>query len=396
MTQHHASADASAVSPQVPAGFGASRLLQRQLKTGRMFTAGNGAPLAASGSQAPAQAGTASAQGASEPTSSTSGPASADSTVVPDGAAAQRPPLGFGFARTEPSKPEARAPRASAAPASEAQKAAPGGFESVIKSARATEAVKVHISTVKLLTRLLGAVAARPGIMAEEQVRTDTLRGLHRQATTLGDALARRCVLEGPVPEWLRAQAVDAAAATLCMAWEGGLSSDQIRAFEHTLADQIGVIAQEAESISGRAGFDGYQVADNVETAQARLYVSVTAAIGRLTVSGVPVERAAHAVGEIVDVLEATPTHATMKLDLRTAWLQGSLGRCTDLMTAVLQSKALATGGEDRVAFAQRQALNLIQEVESYAHNLIHRKFGEPEGPADRDPPTAGDLPRAG
>lgn len=386
MTHHQDSTGhvpAAAPAPlQLPTGFGASRHLQRQMKTGRMATAGNGAS---------------SASTTAVPDANLAAPpeavASASSGGTPRPAAK---PLGFGFTRSEPSEPAVAVAQGAKAPSSSASTAPAAGFESVVKSARETGAAKVHISTVKLLSRLLGAVAARPGIMAEEQVRTETLRNLHRQATTLGDALARRCVLDGPVPDWLRAQAVDSAASTLCMAWEGGLTSEQIRAFDHTLASQIGLVAQEAETIAGRVGFDGYQVADSVETAQARLYVSVTAAIGRLTVSGVPVERAARAVAEIVEVLEGEPSHASMKLDLRTAWLQGSLGRCTDLMTAVLQSKALATGGEDRVTFAQRQALSLIHEVETYAQNLIQRKFGEPEGPVDDDEAAAGSLPRAG
>ncbi|MBS0454606.1 MAG: hypothetical protein JSS14_25195 [Proteobacteria bacterium] len=264
---------------------------------------------------------------------------------------------------------------------------------------RESEAAKVHISTVKLLTRLLGAVATRPGIMADEKVRSDTLRGLHMRAMDLGGAIAQRCVPGAPVPDWLRAQAVDAAAGALCMAWEGGLSADSIANFNDSLAQQIGAIAQEGEAIAGRVGFDGYVAADSPETAQARLYVSITAAIGRITVLGFAPARAAESIGQVVEQLEASPNYADMKLDLRTAWLQGSVGRCTDLMIAVLESKALVTGGEDRLAFSQRQALSLIQEVETYAHSLIQSKYGHADAAhahAEGSDPEPGSVPCAG
>lgn len=272
---------------------------------------------------------------------------------------------------------------------------AAAGFSGAVAAQRATDATKVHISTVKLLTRLLGAVAARPGIMAEEHVRSETLRDLHRQALELGTSLAQRCVLNGPAPDWLRAQATDAAASTICMAWEGGMSADKIKGFNETLAQELGAIAQDAEAIAGRVGFDGYAVADTVETAQARLYVSVTAAIGRLSVLGVPAARAAQCIAEVVDHLQASENHAGLKLDLRTAWLQGSLGRCTDLIAAVLQSQTLVPGGEDRLTFAQRQALSLFQEVENYAQQFINRKHaerieGNPEGQEPDPAPVPG------
>lgn len=232
--------------------------------------------------------------------------------------------------------------------------------------------------------------------MAEEHVRSETLRDLHRQSLELGTSLAQRCVLSGPIPDWLRAQATDAAANTLCMAWEGGMSADKIKGFNESLALQLGAIAQDAEAIAGRVGFDGYAVADTVETAQARLYVSITAAIGRLSVLGVPPVRGAQCIGEVVDHLQATENHAGLKLDLRTAWLQGSLGRCTDLIVAVLQSQALVPGGEDRLTFAQRQALSLFQEVENYAQQFIHRKPSDPiEGSSEGAEPDPGSMPRA-
>jgi hypothetical protein len=265
-----------------------------------------------------------------------------------------------------------------------------------VASQRASDSTKVHISTVKLLTRLLGAVAARPGIMAEEHVRSETLRDLHRQSLELGTALAQRCVLNGPAPDWLRAQATDAAANTLCMAWEGGMSADKIKGFNESLAQQLGAIAQDAEAIAGKVGFDGYAIADTVETAQARLYVSVTAAIGRLSVLGVPPARAAQCIAEVVDQLHASENHAGLKLDLRTAWLQGSLGRCTDLIAAVLQSQTLVPGGEDRLTFAQRQALSLFQEVENYAQQFINRKSSDRiEGASESQDAEPGSVPSA-
>lgn len=270
------------------------------------------------------------------------------------------------------------------------------GFSGAVASQRVAGNAKVHISTVKLLTRLLGAVAARPGIMAEEHVRSETLRDLHRQALELGTSLAQRCVLDGPAPDWLRAQATDAAANTICMAWEGGMSADRIKAFNESLATQLGAIAQDAEEIAGRVGFDGYAVADTVETAQARLYVSVTAAIGRLSVMGVPPVRAAQCIAEVVDHLQATENHAGLKLDLRTAWLQGTLGRCTDLIAAILQSQMLVPGGEDRLTFAQRQALSLFHEVENYAQQFLNRKPDDPiEGVPEGQESDPGAMPGA-
>ncbi|MDN8617206.1 hypothetical protein [Variovorax ginsengisoli] len=438
-------------------GFGGNKYLKHQLKTGRLHTKGSGTAAAEPEVEDPPRAPVTDAnadpypggdddyapvQGASAPASeaATSAPAPAASNAAPTQAAPR--PLGFGFGRVaqapaEPSaskpttapsaaKAPAAAPAAAApaatpvasarpagfarapasapaapapVPAASARVAAPApaaGFSGAVVSQRVAGSAKVHISTVKLLTRLLGAVAARPGIMAEEHVRSETLRDLHRQALELGTSLAQRCVLNGPAPDWLRAQATDAAANTICMAWEGGMSADKIKAFNESLATQLGAIAQDAEEIAGRVGFDGYAVADTVETAQARLYVSVTAAIGRLSVLGVPPVRAAQCIAEVVDHLQATENHAGLKLDLRTAWLQGSLGRCTDLVAAILQSQTLVPGGEDRLTFAQRQALSLFHEVENYAQQFNNRKPDEPiEGVPEGQESDPGSMPGA-
>lgn len=418
---HGASTSVSA-TPATSLGFGANKFLRHQLKTGRLHTKGSG--VAASEPEVPEGSSSeslstadvpAGADGALAPRTAAPGPATAPRAVRfvrpvqtesggPAGAGAAHPAAVPAAAPAAPAPVVAaaatrvagfsRAPEHAGAPAQAAPAA--GGFAGAVASQRVADATKVHISTVKLLTRLLGAVAARPGIMAEEHVRSETLRDLHRQSLELGTSLAQRCVLNGPIPDWLRAQATDAAANTLCMAWEGGMSADKIRGFNESLALQLGAIAQDAEAIAGRVGFDGYAVADTVETAQARLYVSITAAIGRLSVLGVPPARGAQCIGEVVDHLQATKNHAGLKLDLRTAWLQGSLGRCTDLIVAVLQSQALVPGGEDRLTFAQRQALSLFQEVENYAQQFIHRKPSGPiEGSSESAEPDPGSMPRA-
>lgn len=416
-----------------PLGFGANKFLKHQLKTGRLLTKGPGTAvnepeLPGDGSRAPSSAAqfpmaddeqmptaapTASPtaapaprpagfarpvqfqMGAVAPSKLTPVPAAALAAGTPAPAAATPPARATGFKRA-PAQASAPAPSAPAPAPAPSKTPAAGGFSGAVASQRLADSTKVHISTVKLLTRLLGAVAARPGIMAEEHVRSETLRDLHRQALELGTSLAQRCVLSGSIPDWLRAQATDAAANTLCMAWEGGMSAGKIKGFNESLALQLGAIAQDAEAIAGRVGFDGYAVADTVETAQARLYVSVTAAIGRLSVLGVPPVRGAQCVAEVVDHLQASENHAGLKLDLRTAWLQGSLGRCTDLIVAVLQSQTLVPGGEDRLTFAQRQALSLFQEVENYAQQFINRKPSERiEGISESQEPDPGSVPSA-
>jgi hypothetical protein len=398
-------ADGATSTPvSAPLGFGANKFLHHQLKTGRLHTKGSGVPVGDSPTPAaepskphesavesdvrhPAS-GTAVAPAAPRPMGfaraavaltlkQADAPAQAQAPVpapVAPVPAPQPSPI-RGFSRAPESGGQTAAP--AAAPASGTAPAAEG-FAGAVASQRVASAAKAHISTVKLLTRLLGAVAARPGIMAEEHVRSSTLRDLHRQTVELGTALAERCVENGRVPDWLRAQATEAAASTLCMAWEGGMSADKIKDFNESMAQQLGVLAADAEAIAGRVGFDGYAVADTTETAQARIYVSVTAALGRLIVVGVPPLRAAQCVAEVVDYLQSTENHAGLKLDLRTAWLQGSLGRCTDLIVAVLQSQTLVPGGEDRLTFAQRQALSLFQEVENYAQQFINRKASQP------------------
>lgn len=344
------------------------------------------------GRPAQAPAGASASKPVSAPTPAKA-PAAAPPAATPAATpAASARPTGFARAPAAAAAPVAPAP----APARVAAPAPAAGFSEAVASQRVAGSAKVHISTVKLLTRLLGAVAARPGIMAEEHVRSETLRDLHRQALELGTSLAQRCVLNGPAPDWLRAQATDAAANTICMAWEGGMSADKIKAFNESLATQLGAIAQDAEEIAGRVGFDGYAVADTVETAHARLYVSITAAIGRLSVLGVPPVRATQCIAEVVDHLQATENHAGLKLDLRTAWLQGSLGRCTDLIAAVLQSQTLVPGGEDRLTFAQRQALSLFHEVENYAQQFINRKHEEPiEAVSEGQESDPGSMPGA-
>lgn len=215
----------------------------------------------------------------------------------------------------------------------------------------------------------------------------------------MGEALTQQCLGQRLAPEWLRSQAINAAADAMCEALGGGMSPDQIHKFDERMAGQIGDIAREGEAIAGRVGFDGYIVADTVETAQARLYVSVTSAIGRLCVHGIGPQPAAAAVGDIVGQLEASAAFAGTKLDLRTAWLQGSLGRCVDLMIQILAAPKGPSDvqlGEDRLAFAQRQALSLIQEVETYAQSLIQRKFGYTDARAEVPEADPGAVPRAG
>lgn len=434
-----------------PLGFGASKLLKHQMRTGRMMTAGAGRPpgadqaapaarpaesasdsLAAapvaSGEQpalglsaAPAAHAPASAFappesatgrvtrpfgfGAAPAASLTPGPSSSAYPVAPAKATAAAPSAGagstapvragFSFGMAAPAASPSAAPTRGTS-----DKAAPRpSFAADIAASRQNEAARVHISTVKLLMRLLGSVATNPGLMASEQTRSKALQSRHLQAVNMGEALTQQCLGARLAPEWMRSQAVNAAADAMCEALNAGMAPEQIEAFDERLAVQIVDIAREGEAIAGRVGFDGYVVADTVETAQARLYVSVTSAIGRLCVHGIEPQRAGAAVGEIVGHLEATEAFAGTKLDLRTAWLQGSLGRCVDLMITIMEAPVASTevhADVDRLEFAQRQALSLIQEVENYAQSFIQRKFGHADGQAEVHEADPGAVPRAG
>lgn len=426
-------------TPSVPLGFGASKFLKHQMRTGRMMTAGAGRPTSAeeAASEPASGPGDSVAQAPTPAAPTPVGAARADrpfgfgagsvgalppgpsSNAVPAAAAAKQAApvssngagstvpvrVGFSFGVAAPATSPApvstqvKAGKEASAPAPTVGSAVRPSFAADIAASLQSEAARVHISTVKLLMRLLGSVATNPGLMANEQTRGEALRSRHLQTLNMGDALTRQCFGARLAPDWLRAQAVNAAADAMCEALNAGMEPEQIKVFDERLAIQIVDIAREGEAIAGRVGFDGYTVADTVETARARLYVSVASAIGRLSVHGIEPRRAGAAVDEIVKQLEATEAFAGTKLDLRTAWLQGSLGRCVDLMITIMEAPGASTEaqtGVDRVEFAQRQALSLIQEVENYAQSLIQRKFGHAEGQADVPEADSGAVPRAG
>lgn len=432
MTTDSQSPEAKAAPVQL--GFGANRFLKHQLRTGRMMTAGAGRESVAG--EAPAaplanSTGPAAESAASEKAST---PSQGQSVPTPAPRPGARAVLGFGAAPMSAGA-EAQAPASSSdaessvgnparvsglsfggpvgapAPVSPPARNAPpstpraangapkASFAADIAASRQSEAALVHISTVKLLMKLLGSVATNPGLMANVQTRSDALTSRHAQVMKLGEALTRQCLGQRLAPEWLRAQAIYAAAETMCEALDAGMAPEKLQEFDERIATQIGDIARTGEAIAGRVGFDGYVVADTIETAQARLYVSITSAIGRLCVHGIDPQRAGVAVGEIVGQLEASAAFAGTKLDLRTAWLQGSLGRCIDLMIQIMGAPKAPSDSkldEAPLAFAQRKALSLIQEVETYAQSFIQRKFGHTEGQAEVPEADSGTVPRAG
>ncbi|TAL65775.1 MAG: hypothetical protein EPN79_11385 [Burkholderiaceae bacterium] len=267
-------------------------------------------------------------------------------------------------------------------------------FSKPLASLRETANAKASIATVRLLARLLGAVATRPGVMADVETRTSALRTLYRQAREMGDSIAIACSRSAEVPGWLHAQATDAAATALCKAWESGMSQSEVEVFNAALGNEITEIARQADAVAGSIGFDGYIPADSPETAQGRLYVSITSAIGRLNQAGIPAKEGGECVMAVLEHLEGSENHAGMKMDMRTAWLQGSLGRCTDLMVSIIMAQSQPPQGVSRLAHAQSQALILFHEVEKNAKLVLERRNAPRDAEAESQDHRSGPVPR--
>lgn len=380
-TQAAPAAASATAAPATPAAAAA--------QAPRRFGFGRPATTAAQGGPTPVVAQALSSTGTSEEHSGpgSEGDAAQASASAPEGGSSQ--PLEGSEAQAAGSVQEqqVRAESTAGAARGAADTGADSGrsFSTVVRNAGEQKRAVASIATVKVLARLAEGVAHRPGMMAEERELIDALRNLYRQTLDMGGAIARGCK-RGEPPDWLKTQAMQAAANLICSGWESGMSGEEIRVFNARLGDLIINVAKDADLITEEVGFDGYIMADTKETAQARLYVSVTSAIARLVQVGVEPSRAGDAIREVVAKLEAHETHVEMKLDMRTAWMQGSVGRVTDFMIAWLQSPALVLGGDDRLTDSVNRAIGLFQQVEQNAKKVLDALNGPraQDAPADR------------
>lgn len=403
-----ADAQAAAAPAAAPASAQPSAALRHQLRSGKMFTAGPGradasaeSPAAADSAPAPAPAPGVPAAGGGFGRSAAQAAAPAAASAPSDAKAEVDPELAgssdFGEADEHPVvDAPAASPAPAAAPAAAAPTAAPQKtFGPALEAHRQQKSAVANIHTAKVLSRLLEAIAHRPGMLADADVRTEALRGLFRQANNLGTVIAQGCWRTDP-PDWLRAQAFLAASNLVCRGWESGMSGEQVKIFNAELGESLVDLAKEASAIAGDLQFDRYIEADTPDTAQGRLYVSISAAIGRLVQIGVDGSRAGETVREWMDTLSATDNAVAMTLDMRTAWLQGSLSRVTDLMVAVYQSPTQVLGGDDRLTDASKRAIRLFNEVEKNAKLVLEStRAPRPTDPAD-EPTGSAPVPRAG
>lgn len=278
------------------------------------------------------------------------------------------------------------------------------GFGAVLHEVREREAAesrrhenKVSLNTAIFVTQLLEAVAHDPGLMADADARKAALRALAMQAREVGAAVARGCYAGDP-PAWFEAKAMRAAASLLAAAWKSGRSIEEIQLFNEKLAGEIVSFAREVHSIAEHIDFDQYIVADSRESASARLCVSITSAIGRLVQSGIEPNRAGETVDNVMTALAGLPNHAGMGLDMRTSWMQGSLGRVVDLTLAVYESPNHVVEGDDRLADCAARALDLFRGVERNAKLVLENQSGERPVPQSQDdrPDDRAPVPVAG
>lgn len=271
--------------------------------------------------------------------------------------------------------PVADKPRPTAAERLQASNAAMQNTRGLVK----------EMAAMKTLTRLLEAVYKRPGSLATDQERIQTLSTLLVKVGELGAVVARVAGEDYERSQYIRAMSMDAAVTLVCSSWEQCRDVDWGKLIDAAAA--VPEINQAADEISKA----GYRPVHSVDSAFDRTALSMHSAFWQVyslgdTVNGITPRIAAEIVRDCAGYLHARDKFV-LDNDVYVSWLQGSIRRMTDLICADLRAQfGAATDGptpEDiqAVLAASRSG---FEGVENYAQSMLEKPNANPVSrPAD-------------
>lgn len=261
--------------------------------------------------------------------------------------------------------------------------AAPSPFASAVREQdrAAMRDGRRDMHSAKIVARLVAAIARKPGSGVPNPIKSQYLTTMLRRAREAGERIAAYVAPSDAHRGWVQAMATEAAVTIVAGQWESDPDDEMLpvesqvdileEVFRRARSDEGLALAMERLGESAE-----YVEADGMDIAEARLRVSASAAAWKLYgyvvdaslghgafryhYDRTPADIVARLLPDVIAIARDNQI-ATNSLDLRTAHLQGSIGRVADLMGAEYVSRT-------------RQIMNWISEVgiseEDYAARL--------------------------
>lgn len=242
-----------------------------------------------------------------------------------------------------------------------------------------------EMATMKTLTGLLGAVFTRPGSLASDEERMSALSVLASKTYELGTVIARIAGDDADRSGFVRAMAMQAAVPLVCKAWE------QDREIDWDTLIEVAADMPEVERAAEVMAEAIYRPVQSRQDVSDRLAISMHAAFWQVytlgkSVDGITPKLAAGIVRDCANYLHARDKFVADN-DLHVTWMQGSIGRMTDLVCAEIEARfrgepAPTQEDIDSVLAVSRSG---FEGVENYAQSILEKANPHPVArPADR------------
>lgn len=249
----------------------------------------------------------------------------------------------------------------------------PPAWDENAKSAR------IEMAHMKILTRLLGSVFLRPGSSASEESRIEALTTLCVRSSELGCAVALAAGDGVGRSDYIRSMSTDAAASLVCQSWERGQDVN----WEKLIL--AAVATPEILRVSGEIAKAVYRPVDTEADAADRILISMHSAFWRVytlgeTVNGMTPQLASQVVRDCASYLQGRDK-PIVNNDLYISWLQGSIGRMTELVCAEITARfANKPNGptEEEIKTVLAVSRSGFEGVEDYAQNMFEKPSTNP------------------
>lgn len=235
-----------------------------------------------------------------------------------------------------------------------------------------TRQVKKSMAAMKSLTRLLEAVYSRPGAASPVNQRMKALSELSSQTYALSSVVASLANEDADRSAYMRAMAMDAAVGLVCKAWEQEREVNWPALLK--ASSEAPEIMRAADALAEAA----YLPVTSAPIAADRLAISMHSAFWQVhelgnVVDGVTPRLAAEIVRDCVDYLQQRERFV-LDNDMHVSWLQGSLRRMTDLVTA--EARARFRDNAAPMTKADAESILLVarsgfEGVENYAQSIL-------------------------
>jgi len=219
-----------------------------------------------------------------------------------------------------------------------------------------------NLSAMKVLSRLVAAIAKRPGSGASQTLKASHLAALLKQVNECAHRLATSVAPLDAHRGWVRGSATQAAAHLVASQWEAPIPEERIP-LEQQVQALEGVFSQarQDESLSqalDHLGNFSYEHATSAQVADQRVQLSVrlaawdlyqhvtSAVLGqgsyRFTYQRTPAELVGLLLPHALSMAREAQTHVAADLDVATAHLQSCIRQCADLLGTEYVSRTRA------------------------------------------------------